>query len=553
MIRNKIIIFFLLITAQTFAQRVFNPESYKIPSIKFTDYRTEKDFFGKLSVVVNPVRQKYPVSNFITDIFNSGDTVWFATGSGIMKTIDKYKSFDSYFGIEPFGTDDVAGFCLNKNVVAVATAISQEISGDNIPVGTGIKISTDYGLTWNSFPQPVDNQADSIIMYGTHRIYALPVVVRQQNLSYDIAITRTKIDSIHYSNTDYTIWITSFAGGLRKSTDYGATWQRVVLPPDNLDSIYISDTTTYNFQLNPRNSSEGGNYNHRVFTVESANDSSVIYVGTADGINSSSDGGESWRKYSFENTGSGTNRIAGNFVVNLHVQKYSGKEIIWGATKITDKQGEVNAVSYSSNGGLNWAYTLKDNPPNNISSKDSLVFAETQEGLWRAYFGIFDWNKPSLIYDEETKDKLRTNFFYSGNNIKDTLYFGTSDGLLRIVESGQPWTGKWKIYRALQEIDIASDLKTYAAPNPFSPDDEVTRFYYKSGKSQSKITIKIFDFGMNPVRTLIQNAVRANPDELYTSWDGKSNEGYRVANGVYFYRVEIDEDKPVWGKIIVLQ
>jgi hypothetical protein len=125
--------------------------------------------------------------------------------------------------------------------------------------------------------------------------------------------------------------------------------------------------------------------------------------------------------------------------------------------------------------------------------------------------------------------------------------------LLRIVESGQPWTGKWKIYRALQEIDLGSDLKTYSAPNPFSPDDEVTRFYYKTGKSQSKITIKIFDFGMNPVRTLIQNAVRANPNELYTSWDGKSNEGYRVANGVYFYRVEIDDDKPVWGKVIVLQ
>ena len=58
---------------------------------------------------------------------------------------------------------------------------------------------------------------------------------------------------------------------------------------------------------------------------------------------------------------------------------------------------------------------------------------------------------------------------------------------------------------------------------------------------------------MSPVRTLIQNAVRTSPDELFTMWDGKNNDGYIVPNGVYFYRIEIDSDKPVWGKIIVLQ
>jgi flagellar hook assembly protein FlgD len=58
---------------------------------------------------------------------------------------------------------------------------------------------------------------------------------------------------------------------------------------------------------------------------------------------------------------------------------------------------------------------------------------------------------------------------------------------------------------------------------------------------------------MNPVRTLIQNAIRNNPEELFTLWDGKNNNGNQVANGVYFYRVEIDSDTPVWGKILVLQ
>ena len=58
---------------------------------------------------------------------------------------------------------------------------------------------------------------------------------------------------------------------------------------------------------------------------------------------------------------------------------------------------------------------------------------------------------------------------------------------------------------------------------------------------------------MNPVRTVIQNATRTSADDLFTSWDGKNNEGNQVANGVYFYRIDIDSDTPVWGKILVLQ
>ncbi len=58
---------------------------------------------------------------------------------------------------------------------------------------------------------------------------------------------------------------------------------------------------------------------------------------------------------------------------------------------------------------------------------------------------------------------------------------------------------------------------------------------------------------MNPVRTVIQNATRSGTDVLFTSWDGKNDQGAITANGVYFYRVEFDDDDPVWGKIILLQ
>ncbi len=537
-------LFLILFTAGfSLAQNIYSPDSYKISVNEFRNFDIKNNRNSSVAETVVPVYSATPISNFITDILLNGDTIWFATGSGIMKSVDNLSSFLSYAGLSPFGNDDISGFNINRNVLAVATAVSQEINGSSVPTGTGIKVSTDHGVSWSSYPQPVDERGDSTITYGSNVLYSLPVVVRQQNLSYDIAITKTQNDL-----SNYTIWICSFAGGLRKSTDYGATWQRVLLPPDNLDSININ-TTGYTFALNPRD-----NLNQRVFSITAVNDS-TLYVGTANGINKSTSWGVNWRNYDFNNTDSlGTgNGISGNFVVNLEVQRFGGKEIVWGATRRAESNLEYNALSYTSNGGTNWFSTLDDYTPNGVSFKDSIIYGFTNEGLWRSNFGIFNWAKPGIIYDERTKDQLRTSSFYTGNHVGDSIYFGSADGLLSTIEYGQPWIGKWTILREITPINLSSDIKTYAAPNPFSPDDEITRIYYKSTKSVTKITINIYDFGMNPVRTVIQNATRSGTDVLFTSWDGKNDQGAITANGVYFYRVEFDDDDPVWGKIILLQ
>ncbi|MEO8665200.1 MAG: hypothetical protein ABI462_06865 [Ignavibacteria bacterium] len=533
-------IIFLGINSFGYSQTIHSPENYKLSNLKFSNYDLKTDHFFSSPVQVIPNNSPRPSSNFITDIIRSGDTVWFATGRGIMRTIDNFQTFQTYVGLQPFGDDDIAGFNLNQNVIVAATAVSQEINGESIPTGTGVKISTDYGLNWSAFPQPLDGRGDSLVVYGSNNLYALPVVVPELNLSYEVAITKTQGDP-----SNVTIWICSYAGGLRKTTDYGVTWQRVVLPPDNLDSINIS-TTGYTFVLDPL-----VNLNQRVFSMIATNDS-TLYVGTADGINKSTDWGLSWRKFNYDNTGRGEG-ISGDFVVSMDVQRFNGKEIVWGATNLTNVAGSFDAFSYTSNGGANWFNTLERTKTNGMSFKDSIVYGFTNAGLWRATFGTFNWSKAPVIYDEATKDRLKTQSFYCGNYVGDSVYIGSADGLLRTTEFGQPWIGKWKIYRAYESIDLSSDIKTYAAPNPFSPDDEYTRFFYKTTKPTSKVTIKIFDFGMNPVRTLIQNAPRTGTDVLYTVWDGSNDNGGQVANGVYFYRVEFDDEDAVWGKIILLQ
>ncbi|HRB00752.1 MAG TPA: hypothetical protein PK294_09985 [Ignavibacteria bacterium] len=540
---KTIILILLLFVNISFAQNIHKAEDFElIPFGKdFSSQLRSNPLF--LNQIVVPNNSTTPISNFITDILLNGDTVWFGTGSGLMRTIDNFKSFQNYYGLAPFGTDDIAGFNLNRNVLAASTAVSQEINGESVPTGTGIKVSTDYGLNWSAYPQPTDSQSDSTIVYGSNTIYALPVTVTQQNLTYDIAITKTQNDP-----SNYTIWICSFAGGLRKSTDYGATWIRVLLPPDDLDSINVNDTG-YTFTLNPRD-----NLNQRVFTIAAVDDS-TLYVGTAGGINVSNSWGVNWRNYKFQNTNPNANNngISGNFVVSLDVQKYDGNTIVWGATLKAEFANEFDALSYTSNGGANWNNTLSGNKPNGISFYRNIVYGYTNSGLWRSEFGNFNWAKAGVIYDERTKDQLRTSQFYAGNHIGDTLFIGSADGLLQTQELGQPWIGQWTIYRSVTNIDLSSELLTYAAPNPFSPDDEVTRIYYKSPSTTSKVTIKVFDFGMNPVRTIIQNATRTGTEVLYTSWNGRNDNNQRIANGVYFYRVEINDDDPVWGKVILLE
>ncbi len=549
--KKTLIIIFLISIKISFGQVI--PKEYVINQYsKLNNQQNQSDNSNIIlrNIRFAPVESNVIISNFISDVIVVGDTIWFGTGKGIARTYNNGNTFQNYYGTPPFGEDDVSGMKVYSNYIVVATAISKQVGEETFPAGTGIKVSSDYGNTWNAYPQPreplIQNVRFDSIQYGNNYIKSLMVTAEENNLSYDILVTRKNT-----SSDSLVIWITSWAGALRKSTDYGANFTRVILPPDNLDSIYPGGNYTGN---NAFTYDATANDNHKCFAVTSENDS-TIYVGTAGGINKSTDWGVSWRKFNYENSGSG-NGISGNFVVALKVQRFAGRTIIWGATNIGGgESGQFSAVSYTTNSGLTWANTLGDDAQfsHAVGFKDSLVYAATDNGIWRSYFttSSFSWSKPSIIYDEGIKDWIRTNFFYSVDSQGDSIWVGSGDGLARTSDLGNPWTEKWKIFRGYRQV--ASTTETYAAPNPFSPDDEVTRIYYKTGKTNAIVTIRLFDFGMNPVRVLIQNAARTGPDMQWTAWDGKRDDGRQIANGVYFYRIEVDGDLTFWGKILVLQ
>jgi hypothetical protein len=496
-----------------------NPESFYL-----TD---ENNFLSKIS-------SSNPVSNSILDIITIGDTVWLGTSRGVSVSFDRGENWDNFYGTTSFGTDNVSAIGYYKGTLWAATAKTVEgVAGEDVAAGTGLKYTTDNGLTWNVIPQPIDNNNDTVEVYGINNIPALPVTVPEQNLSFDIAFTPG------------TIWITSFAGGLRKSTNMGESWQRVVLPPDDLDSISPDDTLE--FCLSPAAGSfcGEGNLNHRAFSVISTDDS-TLYVGTADGINKSTDNGISWVKFNHQNQ---EEPISGNFITALG--NNTSKNTVWASTWRAEGETEFYGISSSSNGGTSWQTFLKDERTHNFGFKNSDVIVLTDNGAFRSSNQGSSWILPNNIVDEESGVTLSTMVFYSAASEGNTIWLGSDDGLARLIETSF-WNGTWKIYFASEPL--RTDRETYAYPNPFSPRQEQLKIKYSTGGKTSFVTIRIFDFGMNYIHTVIQNAPRTKTLEgVPDFWNGRDDNGNLVPNGVYLYRVDVDSEEPLFGKIIVMQ
>lgn len=485
---------------------------------------------------LSKISSSNPVSNTITDIITIGDTiVWLGTSRGVSLSTDKGETWTNFFGRPEFGSDNIASIGYNNGVFWCGTAKSTETNGQTLPEGTGLKYTTDLGVNWISIPQPLDNPDSTTEQYGNNTLQALPVTVAIQNLAFDIAFT---------SNT---IWIATFAGGLRKSTDNGQTWKRVILPPDNLNSI--SPTDTLNFCLSPvaGNFCGQGNLNHRVFSVIST-DNNTLYVGTANGINKSTDSGISWTKFNAQNQ---ENPISGNFITALGYD--SLKNTVWAASWKADDLNEFYGVSSSNDGGKNWKTFLRDERPHNFGFKNFDVMVPTDNGIFRTNNDGLTWILPNSILDKESGIALRTNIFFSASSQANNVWVGSNDGLARLQETpGRMWEGNWKIFFASQPL--SANNETYCYPNPFSPRQEELKIKYSTDGKDANVTIRIFDFGFNYVRTVIQNATRNRDLEGAPDfWDGRDDNGSYVPNGVYFYRVEVDDNDGVYGKILVLQ
>lgn len=522
-VKSKIILLLIiLVTSNIFAQGL--PTNYK------------------LEPRLNKSSDATPTSNTIDRIFvQDKSTVWIGTSKGLSKTTDGGITWTNYYDTKSFGKESISAINFGLGAIWAACWHFENKLGSDVATGNGLRFSTDGGNSWNEIPQPVDAPGDSSITYGINKLRALPVTAKEQNFIYDIAFTQN------------TIWIVSFSGGLRKSTDMGKTWQRVVLPPDNLDSIKPTDKLDFDLAPSSGNLKMRGNLNHRAFSVIAIGD--TLYVGTAGGINKSIDGGISWVKFNHTNQ---ANPISGNFVLSMNYNAYDNA--IWAATWKAEGSDEYYGVSFSRNGGKLWDVVLSDERVRDFAFKyksnfDYDIFAASTSGIFRSSNKGLSWISSSNIFDENSKVELKPTLYLSvevnklnSNNFE--IWVGTNDGLAKTIESeNEFWNNKWKSFLATS--GSVNENQSYAFPNPFNPKFDVARIKYNLTNNAS-VTLRIFDFGMNLVRTVIQNASRFQNADQIEFWDGKDENMRIVPNGVYFYRIDIDDSKVLFGKIIVM-
>ena len=180
------------------------------------------------------------------------------------------------------------------------------------------------------------------------------------------------------------------------------------------------------------------------------------------------------------------------------------------------------------------------------------MYVASDDGLYRTDDGGESWTRSGTIIDRVTGERATSNAFFAVGVVGDTVFGGTGDGLVKTIDNAlHPFGETWQVLRAYQPLGTMAS--TYSYPNPFSPNQEVVRFHYGTGGAPAAVTIEVFDFGMNRVRTVIKDAPRSGADEYDEIWDGRDDGRNQVTNGVYFYRVIVNSGDPVWGKVMVLE
>jgi hypothetical protein len=155
-------------------------------------------------------------SNEIVDIVTFHDTVWVATGNGLSRTTDNGDNWMTFTHADGLGKGSVTAFAKRKGIAWTATGYEKNTPEGILDAGGGLSYSTDDGANWQWVPQPVDSKDETDYK---------PTTTDVQNITYDIALT------------DSAVWITSFGGGLRKSTDMGETWQVVTVDGYPFDAL----------------------------------------------------------------------------------------------------------------------------------------------------------------------------------------------------------------------------------------------------------------------------------------------------------------------------
>jgi photosystem II stability/assembly factor-like uncharacterized protein len=369
------------------------------------------------------------------------------------------------------------------------------------------------------------------------------------------------IQSRDFAFLDSTVWVATHEG-LKRSKDGGESW----------DNFEIIDSTTGELVI--------PSYFTSVCVVKDTADT-IIFVGSVDGLARSKDDGITWQVTKFApsfktaiwagtaagiykfiynyrdgfdtvlNYNSYEDNITGDWVVSLAVQEQGGKKIIWAGTRVA--YSGQDGASFSTDDGDTWNTTLLDDQVWNFSFDDSVVWTATSSGLKRSHDEGKNWEVFNFMKDKDeiTQNRIFSSEFTSVAIIDSEVWAGNAEGLVKSLDKGN----SWDVIRMAVPIGTEGTFTAYAYPSPFSPiveGGQVVRIHHRP-RQDGPVTIKIYDFAMNLVITLINQQDRRGGMEYDEPWNGNNEKGELVANGVYFFKLEAPGGQTEWGKLVVLK
>ncbi len=466
---------------------------------------------------------------------------------------------------DPTTTVNARVFAIDaREGVVVAGLAYNDVTADEDtppPTAAGFAVSTDRGASYAYRGPARDQSRDSTVTYGISTLPAFPSTIPQNAAPLDVALT---------AGAD-TIYVASQFAGLRRSADFGATWQRVVLPPDSL--FVLDPREPYDFLYNP-------DINQPLFFVDDDPDRPVfaqfstnfvaysvvvdeagtVWAGTLGGLNRSvrvpgaNDFG--WIRYTDALVGGA---LPGNFVFALETRPVAdGRDEVW---VVCRNSGNPFTTDEEENGVVVWrgddadgfavfetvllGVTAEDVAFDEarayVAATDGLYVSDDDGATWRVVrtFRAAD-GRPLPLAGPRTRAVATT---------PGVVWVGTPDGLLKSTDGARTWELFRADVRPRAEGDDDRTVDVYAYPNPFNPRNGRLRVRLDLG-TPADVTVRIFDVAMNLVRTLDAPGRLAGPNEVF--WDGQSDGGLRVANGAYIYTVDAGADR-FSGRILVIQ
>ncbi len=244
--------------------------------------------------------------------------------------------------------------------------------------------------------------------------------------------------------------------------------------------------------------------------------------------------------------------ISGNFVPAMGIQRAGDQTYVWAGTRKANEIGGHPAACYSTDRGETWKEAISNIFIWNFEFNGDTVFFAADEGLYMSTDFGENWTVLDIRDQSGGRSIADDVPVYAVRMVGNRLWVGTEDGLAHSQD-----LENWTIIRSFEDIpeNAGDDDRSYVSPSPYSPYLGIgnLKFHYKL-KNDGKVTITIYDFANNVVKTVVDGVDRiaATQYDDVDTWDGTNSNGEKVAAGVYFYRLESSSGEEYWGKFMVI-